>query len=293
VNRATRTRRPTRAGFTLIEILVVIAIIAVLLSLGMGGYMAVRRVQNVRRAEDVVAKLQAGVDNQVKALGDRVRAEQLNKSDEYTALLNYCGDADRAAALLMYCRLRQNFPLASELGSTIPAGPLAGQPGFMVGGASFQWPTPFLALKGMGGTAQQQQAAVLYVTLSQRAQSGNAFASDEATTGAQTDIVVGGNSYRVYKDSWDNPIAFKRFHEAADLPGQTSGVDPFDPTLKLANWQNKGAAQNALGITFDGQNKIITVFSTGADGAASPNLDGDDVAGYRLRAIGARGTQTQ
>ncbi len=293
-----RTDRRHRAGFTLVELLVVIAVIGILVSLSAVGYLQVRKTRMRKTSEDVVSKLQLGIDNQVKIIADNVRQEQAKRTPEFEKLFAYCdGDTDRAAALLLYCRLKQNFPQVSEL--TVNGSPSTPSSGFSVAGVTFPWPQPFLALRSMSGSPEEQSAAVLYVALSQRVQGGNAFASDEATSGAQTDL----NGFRIYKDAWGNPIPFARFTTPDDLPGNRN-QDPFDPRGKLASWNStkRDAAEDVIvyapnatptpppsrPVVFNNLNKGIIAYSWG-DNEQPEGLKGDDIAGYRLRALGNMG----
>jgi len=306
VNRTNRWRR--RAGMTLIEILVVLAIITILVSLSMAAYQRVRITQLVRATESVVEKLQMGVDQQVTIIADNVRREQQNKSADYDAMYNAVGgDADRAKALLMYCRLKQNFPTtAAEVAS----------PSFSVLGVTFNRPAHFAAVAGITDpNPDNVSAALLYITLSRVTQGGNTFDSDAATSGAQADIQLASGPAKVYKDAWINPIPFQRFWQSAELnaPPYSSiaaGVasnDPFDPTGKLArnNWTNQNQAENELrfrpgalpsplqpaGALFNNSNKAIVVYSYGIN-KVFDNLapaPADDVVGYRLRSIARKG----
>jgi prepilin-type N-terminal cleavage/methylation domain-containing protein len=301
VRHANRTNRSRpRAGVTLIEILVVLAIITLLVSLSMAAYQRVRLTQMVRTTENVVEKLQMGVDNQVKIIADGVRLERQRRSPDFEAMYSAAGgDADRGEALLMYCRLRQNFPLVSEMTGTGFTFTLNGFSVF------FPWPKALLPLQGMGGTAEQQSAAVLYLALSQRTQNGNTFDSDAATSGAQADLPVGAGTFRVYKDSWGNPVPFQRFWQSAELdlpPYAKAGAtarDPYDPLGKLAAWPAaaRNSAENQLGYAsnalINNRNKTILVYSWGPNKVAdlSNAGSGDDVVGYRLRSIARKGDQ--
>lgn len=285
-----------REGFTLIELLTVVAIMAVLAALITGGAQAVRTAQKVRTSETTVAKLQEGVDAQVKMIVDQVIKERANRnlrSAEFTALLPYCdGDEDRTAALLTYCRLRQAFPVtAAELGN--PAG-------FTIGGVPFRRPAAFAVLQGVNGPPEQVAAAALYIALSKRSLAGGEF-SGEGTVGAEMDLTLNGISCRVYKDAWGEPITLLRFYQSAELDSpeyantKTPHRDPFDPLGKLAaNWSHKTDAEGVLGLTFNDRNRALVVLSAGKN-KAFDTLTGplmlDDILGYRLRKIGARGAK--
>jgi len=294
VTHTNRCRRPID-GFTLIELLVVIAILAVLTALVSGGVQSVRIAQMRRTSETTVAKLQEGIDNQVRAIVDQVlkeRAHRAQRTRDFEALVPYCdNDEDRAAALLTYCRLRQAFPqTATELAS----------PGFSIGGVPFPRPVAFASIAGINGPPEHVAAAVLYVALSKRSIAGGEFAG-ESTAGAEMDLNLNGINCRVYKDAWGVPITFARFAQSAELNSpefanvKTGLLDPFDPKGKLAgNWSNKAVTEASFGGPgfFNNQNRAIVVYSAGRNrqynGVVTPF---DDILGYRLRKIGAKGAK--
>jgi len=295
-----------RAGITLIEILVVLAIIGILMGIGGAAYQRFRVSGQVKATEDIVAKLQGGVDDQLKVIADNVRREKLLGSADFSGIQNYCGgDPDRAEAMLVYCRIKQNFPQSTaDLTQTCTVAPLAGKPGFTLGGVNFPLSPVFTRIPTTG-TADQTAAACLYTALSERVLNGKVFDSDAGTSGRQLDIPVGTGSIRVYRDSWDQPILLQRFYQtggAGELdrpPYVKQGAtlnDPFDPAGKLAQagWTNKTAAEQALGFNtpgslFNNQNKAILVYSYGKNKVLD-GFAGDDILGYKTRSLGARGT---
>jgi prepilin-type N-terminal cleavage/methylation domain-containing protein len=279
-------RNQARRAFSLIELLVVVAIITVLAGLIMAGVAAVRTRQQARTTEDIVYKLQGGIDNQVKAINEAVRADRKAKTPQFLSLAAYCGDEDRAEALLMYCKLRQAFP-QNYTEATTP---------FTVGGVPFPVHTAYVGIPNLSTfTAEQQSGALLYFALVNLAVGGNKFEMDSVNS-ALMDIAA---NVRVFKDGWNRPVGFKRFYEAAELNSspftdvKTTYKDPYDVLGRLsttnAAWTvaMQTAAQTAVGATFDNNNKSITVFSAGQDGAYNT---GDDVFGYRLRKLGNKGT---
>jgi prepilin-type N-terminal cleavage/methylation domain-containing protein len=267
----------TKSGFSLIELLLVLSILAILAGLALSGIRYVRVRQQNRVTEQTLFKLQEALDQLVKATTEQVRRERITRSNVFTSLLSYCGnDEDRAEALLLNCRLRHTFPVTfaeARSNLTIPAaGPAAG--------SAINWPphTVYADLPASGGPPEQESAVLLHKALSHLGIGGANFASDDVLGSAQTDTPLG----RAFVDAWGPrdaqgnfvPIRLRRFDTATPLPF------PFADPLPFTDPLNKLAQINISPI------RLITVQSAG------PNRkydDSDDIWGYRLRQLGARG----
>jgi prepilin-type N-terminal cleavage/methylation domain-containing protein len=292
-----------RTAFSLVELLVVIAILAVLAGLTMSGVSYVRVRQQTRTTEQIVFKLQEAVDQLVKATVEQVRKERLSRSSVFTSLLPYCdNDEDRAEALLLYCRLRHNFPQSFE----------EARSGLVI--YSINWP-PHTAYNDNdlpAGNAPPGLEALEAAVLLRKAVSrlgtrlgigGANFASDDLMGTAQAELPwPGGGTVPVFTDAW-MPVTFRRFFpdHPEDHPEEYRELqkppfvnpksdfhDPFDPLGKLADWRNRSDAQRLLGVSFDGTNRVITVQSAGPDRKYNT---ADDIWGYRLRQLGSRGNR--
>jgi len=303
-----------RTAFSLVELLVVIAILAVLAGLTMSGVSYVRVRQQTRTTEQIVFKLQEAVDQLVKATVEQVRKERLSRSSVFTSLLPYCdNDEDRAEALLLYCRLRHNFPQSFDEARS-PLVIYDASSGLVL----INWPphTAYNDLPAGNAPEPELEAAVLLRKAVSRLGIGGAnFASDDLMGTAQAELPwPGGGTVPVFTDAWKpvdaagnpTPITFRRFYTSPDLQNPPfinpkSGShdshdrshDPFDPLGKLRNWRNRSDAQSQLFDQsrldvpqFDGTNRVITVQSAGPDRKYNT---ADDIWGYRLRQIGARG----
>lgn len=282
-------RNQQRNGFTLVELMVVLAIIVVLVSLLMAGFSAVRITQQERATDDIVRKLQVAIEAQRTELVSQAAKERREKSAVFQTVLGYCGDEDRAEALLVYLKLRHAFPQTY----TEAASPVS----------LINWPAhkAYAALPNVSTwSPHDQSAAILFQGISNLATGGATFATDDVTSSYQMDHTVNGVTARVFRDAKGMPIGFKRFFEAGELNAapytnaKSVLKDPFDPLGKLSGWGDATkmtAAQNAVGAMFNNNNKSISVFSFGqnkVDDTASATSD--DVYGYRLFKLGNQGS---
>jgi len=330
-----RGPRPAgRAGFTLIELLVVVAILALLAALVAAGIARVKEAQQARVSDQTLTKLQLALDKQWKAVCDQCRDDRRNKADVFqTKILPFCGnDPDRAEALWMFINLRRDLPQTFSESRGDPCPNLAQRNGtapFSAPGDSrrgtWLWypqnvntPADFIVPARNTfnsvpttdtGTADEMSAALLFLILTERGARGTTFAADDAMQGAQMSFNVGGPSgpvFSAFKDGFGSPVPFVRFFQHPELdqpPYVRAGLtitDPLDPIGRLKNWADtnkKAAAQVAVADTFNGRNRMATVYSFGANkvpdrdalGALNPLGMSDDAFGYRVLRQGNRG----
>jgi prepilin-type N-terminal cleavage/methylation domain-containing protein len=318
--------RSARRGFTLVELIVVIAIMAVLASFIVGAIQRVRVSETVRVSESIVGKCQDAVEHQLDAIHKGAYQEKRSGSAEFRTLLTFCnGDEDRALALLTYCRVKQAFPQsAGELTTTMTAPPLVGQFGFTLGGANFPRSPAFASLQGITGNADEVSGALLHRALTKRTLLGYTFPAAEGVGQAEVDVTIGGVDHRVFVDGWKRPVAFRRFYysNATDnrhatwelnqppfINPRDISKDPFDPKGRLdvpvATWSGRTASEAVLNaghlgpnpfVFSNAYNKRLIVFSAGQNEqydnfTPDVNWRFDDILGYRLSSIGRRGTQ--
>ncbi|MBN9520625.1 prepilin-type N-terminal cleavage/methylation domain-containing protein [bacterium] len=321
------TRPAGRAGFTLVELLIVIAILALLAALVAAGIGKVKDAQQARVTDQTLLKLQLAVDQQWKVICDKCHDDRRSytlpvKNPDFVSMVTICdGDVDRAESLWMYLNLRRSMPhtFAEARADIIIAG--NGKSVTLNSAGAFK---QIKDKSTASGDAYTESAALLYLILTQGGR-GTSFPIDDATQGAQTTIAFGPTlSLTAFRDSYGVPIAFRRFFQAPELDESPytqspKWKDPLDPYGKLKEWNTKtrtdaetvifrspAAPGGESATSFDGRNRVATVISAGPD---SRNLvdakktaafttgvtDGeettveDNAYGYRLTRQGNKG----
>jgi len=278
-----------RNGFTLIELLVVIAIMAILMALGAGAYFRVFGSQQVKKTETNMKTIHTGLEGQWNAVIDDVKDEIKNGRMPAAFMTLASGDQERAKALYMKARLKQEFPMTFAEALNPAPGYLAAKPFYTQ------------ALQGIsGGSNQDQSSALLYLALSQQRR-GASFNADQLGPGATADGSFSGGGLKIFIDGWKRTIWFERWTEdngfAAEMTGTHGDRDPEDPSNKLTqSWANKTAAEQLLrhpwgagGSPFPATNRYRGPFLRSDGASAGSGLTADDILSFRLVREGRRG----
>ncbi len=234
-----------RAGFSLIELMVVIAVLAVLAAIGTGAYFRIRSSSQVKGTEETVAKLSSGFQQVWSAELDNARDSFAGKSgfQQFATRVDLVknaaeGNPDRARAIWTYWWMKNAFPQTiAEATTNTTLQPLLPASVFLEARPSF---------RGLvAGTLSNpdQAAVILYIILTQKGSRGATF-SEEAT-GSLTTILPGtapGTQYRVFSDTFGNPITYvvssigiQNDLNSPEYLKTTLNIsnDPFDPTGTL------------------------------------------------------------
>lgn len=321
-----RTSCTRRSGFSLIEILIVIGLLALLAAIGVGAYFRVQAGAEVQATEGTLNKLNVGIMAKWKAVVDQATREaQAGKIPQ--AVRDYTNDGatpnpERARVVWTYMRLKNEFPTSkAEAAADIVVGATTVLPHRRI----------FDSVVATGNPAEES-AACLYAALVKGGSGGATFDADPLRN--QTKESAAGT---IFVDTWGKPIAFARMAYTPELnappyaPKRSSvaSLDPIDPKGKLGGWANlsdfwqKMTAGHyayslanppyptATSTTFPFSsppahpgaeaNWIATPISAGPDGpdiadvnagnpfAGADLFSGDNLVGFRLRKEGQRG----
>ena len=301
------TKPARRRGFTLIEILVVISLIAVLAALSVGALFRVRAAQQTSNTEGTLGKL----DTLMMARWSAVLTKAKNPPPE---VISYCdGDKERAVSVWTYAVLKNEFPVSfAELVA------------ININGANLEPRTVFT--KGVKAKAivaslkdTEESAALFYAAIMDTGTAGTA----NTLEGLQQQVATTPSGLTVFNDNWGREIVFIRHATNAEIQGPPHSKpsaggfkNPLDPRgLLLTNaWANRvNAAKGLMGnmvtgfqstpppdkfillqvntITgFQTENFIPTLISAGPDkdfgtalGGAAGDSGNDNLLSYRRR----------
>ncbi len=201
-------RRPLRRGFTLIELIVVIAIIVVLMSLVVGGVMKILVLQQNKNTKDEVMKLEAARANAYTRVLDTAK----NESPYQQAQVWSNNNTQLAQVLHIKLRLQQEFP--QSFAEVLTPSPLAypPKPSYV---RALQTAQPAIH------SAYEQSSILLYLSLKESRRGGE-FDPDTSLSAQQLRSTP--DNLKVIVDAFGNPIIFIRWPAAPNL----------DPTISSA-----------------------------------------------------------
>jgi prepilin-type N-terminal cleavage/methylation domain-containing protein len=295
-----RVGRAQRRGFTLTEVLVVLAIIAVLVSLSVGAVMQTRKVQETGNTKTLITKVDQAFQKRWLATVETARNEPPCAVARNIAGFNTAIYDDRRARVIhIKMRLIQDFPVSfkeatSPVGAASALGGLDANPSYI---------RAFASATAGARTWQDESSACLYQALKRQVR-GTEFDPDTALSSQELVDPVGDgikeivDAWKVIGSNRPQPLLFSRFPGFA--PSQTAVLvslgllplgDPVDPEKTLCNqtwvsWINTSPQNPALFTQMFGYTPSTTppnltpvISSSGYDGK---NFTADDIYNFVL-----------
>lgn len=285
-----------RTGFTLLELIVVLGIIALLAALSAGAVMRYRQTSMEKDTTIQMRKIQIGLDQQWKAARDIIQKEVVPDAVvEATTNTNGVPDMARARALHMKLRLRQEFPQSYVEARTgvLVKGPITG--------ISYFYPPKSTYMHEIGQTGSYvsrpgYEGAALLMLILKQGRGGAAF--EAGSIGNVKSETVEDRTQPIFVDAWGRPIVFRRAAEDDELDiiaelsspphaPATGFKDPQDPEGRLyqQNWLGRAEAVKYFATApltnpFDGTNRGPYILSAGRDGQFKTP---DDICGFRIQ----------
>jgi prepilin-type N-terminal cleavage/methylation domain-containing protein len=215
---------PARGGFTLMELLLVFAILAVLASLGTSAMMKMLDMQKRNNTRQVVSRCNSGLQQQWKAVIDAARTDQVNPIA--VALSGNDGMApNRARVIHVLMCLRREFPVNfTEATQAVSYNNYTFNPNqAYVRALSGASPASLLR------SAEDQSSACLYLALKQR-RGGSDFDPDTALSTSELRDPFNDGIKEIY-DAWQRPVIFNRWPYVGGVGISLYGVGAGSPPL--------------------------------------------------------------
>lgn len=252
-----RTRR--RVGFTLIELIVVIAIIAALMALSAAAVIKFMGTQEGANTQSTLDRTQAMVNKAWSKVKDQAYKETIPANVDLWIRQNLAGNdanaAGRVRVIYVKLKLRQAFPMTFSEATQLPAPTYPPQLGPL---PAYQTYLNSFGITGSTNPPANYESSVCLLMALQRGVSGAGIDSSDLTKGGATGTMTmaSGKSLPYLTDAWGTPIYFARFpvgSTALNPNGAQMGAnDPGDPLgyLQTPNWAQTMGPLGTFGSVF-------------------------------------------
>lgn len=248
-----------RKAFTLMEVLVVIAIIAVLVGLTSVGLQKATALNKLKVTENRVFKLQKALSDERRTVISTCERDARERTIPAPVVAFCDGDISRAREVWTAAKLRQHFPLTfSDATTSISFNGYTLQPLATFGEVSGAVPP---TIDAEATNELDESGALLFLVLAEWARSGEAFGMTE-----RMPVLFGARELTTFKDAWNRPIGFRMNYKQA--PGSNpllrgwnlsmtdprlsilTALEPYEQT-RIISVQSKGENPTRGGVTDD------------------------------------------
>ncbi len=246
-----------RGAFTLIELLIVLALLATLVALASGAVIRVMESQTRSNTQTALTKVQTALNSQWSRYKDQFWKEDAARlyPAQWAAVYAIAGnDPARARVIWVKLRLKQAFPIsfAEALSPIVLATGVQLNP----------LPTYVNALGQSGITAADsglcESGACLLLALQQSPSGGGVKLEDLGVSSSiKTFTTLNGKQVSALADGWGTPLLFCRWPTGSAVlgnnvpdPALRIDNDPVDPQglLANANWQKTAGATQFVAL---------------------------------------------
>jgi prepilin-type N-terminal cleavage/methylation domain-containing protein len=243
----TTKRSARRAGFTMVEMLVVITIIAILISLTAAAVLKIIPAQQAINTKTELTRLQGDLVRAYRSAADKFRKEPLPPQPQGSAMWNAYqsvlgmanNNPDLARVIWVKLRLKQTFPnnFAEAWSPGYPSVPsMPALSSYQTKLNALGYNATFFPPAQPNYSPAQWESSVCLLWALQRGEDGNALQESDIGTSSLKDFPLVINPNQTVKglvDNWGTPLAFCRWC-LINPPVPPNTI----PTTNLANGDN-------------------------------------------------------